>query len=538
MLSIDEKPMTEETISLNVLTRFITQLAEGNLADETALTAEMSDLTTAEAIALRQALTTLRDRLREISGTIGQIANGDLSIQIKPASENDMLGKTLSTALGNLRRTFAQVIAGAEALGTAEAQLSDTANNTGVAVDETVAAFGKVTSHTFDQFAAIKQIKEGIEKLGAAAPGTAESAELLVNLQKNIETIETASNENAKITVGIRLTTNKMLEQVDRIVVTSRSLRGMTIGLQDTMAPYILASEAEREAALKIAYLPIADHLVLPLTYLHQVQQSAGLPLEILRRGSWPEIIDALEDEADGALILAPLAIKLFNEGLPIKIIMATHRNGSGLILKKDLENMDDLAGRTVAVPHLHSIHNVLIYKALEQQGIGYGSVEIRQAPPPLMPYFLQRGTLDGFVSAEPFPEVALDLGAGRMEFLSKDLVPDHMCCVLVVHEDTLEQDPEKVMRLVRNLVQTGERIEANPASAARDVAPFYGVVPAVMERVLTTPPDRVSYHDLALHKEEFIDLGKSMIEMGLLTEMPDVDALVDETIFQQALNQ
>ncbi len=99
-------------------------------------------------------------------------------------------------------------------------------------------------------------------------------------------------------------------------------------------------------------------------------------------------------------------------------------------------------------------------------------------------------------------------------------------------------ESSRKSCTLVTSLAQTGQRIEEDPAAAARDVAPFYGVVPTVMERVLTTPCDRVTYHDLALRKEEFIDLGQSMIEMGLLSEHPDVDSLVDENYYQQAMGQ
>lgn len=522
---------------LNALIQFVQHLAEGETEFDAPLITEIPGADEAQIQQLNQALLALQERLQGLSQMAGQIAGGDLSASVTQTSTKDELGATLSKALGNLRRTFAQVIAGAEALGTAEAQLNDTATNTGRAVQETVAAFGKVTSNTFDQFSAIKEVNEGVEQLTQLTADNPQIQEVIQTVRHGMETISTTSQENAKITVSIRLTTNKLLEQVDRIVVTSRSLKGMTIGLQNTMAPYILATETQREEALKIAYLPITDHLVLPLTYLKLVQTAGGLPLQILRRGSWPEIVDALEDEADGALILAPLAIKLFNEGLPIKIIMATHRNGSALVLKKEYETLDELAGRTVGIPHLHSIHNVLLYKALEEAQVGYGSVEVRQDPPPLMPFFLQRGSLDGFISAEPFPEVALNLGAGRIEFLSKDVSPNHMCCVLVMRDEVLREQPEKVARLIKNFVEIGQHIKDDASAAARDVAPFYGVIPAVMERVLTNPPDRITYDDLELHKEEFIELGRSMMEMGLLTELPDVDGLVDDQFFQQAVS-
>lgn len=518
------------------LTQFVQRLAQGDIDADSDLTSVIPGLSAPELAELNQALDALRQRLKNISQMVGQVAEGDLSVRVAPVSAQDELGLTLARALGNLRRTFAQVLAGTEALGSAESLLADTANQTGDAVDETVGAFGKVTANTFDQFSGISQANTGLAEVSKLLEESGGNPQLAETVKKGIDTVNDASEANAKITVGIRLTTNRMLEQVDKIVVTSRSLRGMTLGLQDTMAPYILASEQEKAAALKIAYLPITDHLVLPLTHLQQVQQSEGQPIEIMRCGSWPALVDSLEEKADGALILAPLAIKLFEEGLPIRSIMAAHRNGSGLVLKKGLDSIDDVAGHTIAVPDTVSTHSVLLYKALQRAGIPYDAVEVRSAPPPLMPYFLQRGTIDGFISADPFPEVALSLGAGRLEFLSKDLIPNHMCCVLVMREEVLENEPDKVIQLVRSFVQAGKKINEDPARAARDVSPFFGVAPNILNHVLTTPPDRITYDRLELFADEFYDFGNAMVEMGLLTEQPDVEGLLDSSYYKEAM--
>jgi len=520
------------------LSQFVQRLAEGDIDAEFNLAAEAPELDTPQLAELNQALGLLQQRLKTISQAVGQVAEGDLSVKVAPASDKDVLGQTLARALGNLRRTFAQVLAGTEALGSAESMLSDTANQTGDAVDETVSAFGKVTANTFDQFSGLNRVSEGLAQVSKQVEDTGGDAQPVATVKKDVDAINTASEANAKITVGIRLTTNRMLEQVDKIVVTSRSLRGMTLGLQDTMAPYIITTEQEKKQALKIAYLPITDHLVLPLTHLQQVQQSEGQPIEILRRGSWPALVDALEEEADGALILAPLAIKLYEEGLPIRSIMAAHRNGSGLVLKKSLDSIDDVAGHTIAVPDTVSTHSVLLYKALQRAGIPYDAVEVRSAPPPLMPYFLQRGTIDGFISADPFPEVALSLGAGRIEFLSKDLIPDHMCCVLVMRDEVLEKEPDKVIQLIRSFVQAGKKINENPGRAAKDVSPFFGVAPNILQHVLTTPPNRITYDKLELFVDEFYDFGSAMVEMGLLTEGPNIEGLLDNSYFKEAMKK
>lgn len=484
-------------------------------------------------------LAALQKRLQDVSTVINNMAAGQLPATSQVVSEQDRLGMGLEKMLGHLRRTIAQVDAGAKALGSAEAQLSTTSNNAGEAVQEIVAAFGDVTAQTFSQISAITRANQGLDKLLEGEIDLPQEVKDTVRgVKQEVAAINEATEQNAKLTVGLRLTTNKMLDQVDSVVVTSRGLKGMALGLQGTMAPYIIKSKEEADQALKLAYLPIADHLVLPLTYLRQLEEPDGLPLNPMQCTAWPQLLNLLEnDQADGALILAPLAIKAHLDELPVKTIMAVHRNGSGLILHKDLEGMDDLPGRVIAVPHRYSTHNVLLYKALQQQDIPYGAVEVKWSPPSLMPYFLQRGTLDGFVSAEPFPEVALDIGAGKMAFYSKDIMPNHMCCVLLMREETLDRSPEKVTRLIKSFIEINKQITENPAKAAQDVSPFFGVAPAIMERVLTFPPDRITYDDLRLNKEEFVDFGDAMMDMGLIDEHPDVDALVDTSYYEAAVS-
>lgn len=524
--------MTINGAMAEALAKILQQLAAGEFDVDLQTALPVQDNQEAEAV--RQALEALQARLQSLSATIDYVAAGNLPATSQAVSEKDRLGLGIEKMLGHLRCTIAQVDAGAEALASSEAQLSDTSNDTSAAVQEIVAAFGNVTAQTFSQLSAINKVNQALGKLSDLP---ADAQKTIEGIKQEISTINNAAQENAKVTVGLRLTTNKMLDQVDQVVVTSRGLRGMTLGLQGTLAPYIIRSKEQQDKVLKLAYLPIADHLVLPLTYLRQLGQPDGLPLQPMRCNAWPQLLTLLEnDKADGALILAPLAIKAHLDELPVKTIMAVHRNGSGLILHNSIEGMDDIPGRVIAVPHRYSTHNVLLYKALQQNDIPYGAVEVKWAPPPLMPYFLQRGTLDGFVSAEPFPEVALDIGAGKMAFYSKDIMPNHMCCVLLMREEALARSPEAIIRLVKSFVEINKQISQNPAQAAQDVAPFFGVAPAIMERVLTSPPDRITYDDLRLNKDEFIDFGTAMIDMGILEDLPDVDSLVDERYFEAAM--
>ncbi|OQY47518.1 MAG: hypothetical protein B6242_04860 [Anaerolineaceae bacterium 4572_78] len=357
------------------------------------------------------------------------------------------------------------------------------------------------------------------------------------NVRDNMVTVSTVSYENNLIAKGIDKTANDMKQQVDKVLVTARGLKGMTVGLNLALGNLNIINHDTKSKSIKIAYLPIADHMVLPISYLDQIEKQHGLPLQILRCDSWPKVVDSLKGEADGALILLPLALKIAKE-IPLRIIMPVHRNGSGLVLSKSIKNVRDLRGKTIGIPHKYSNHNIIIYKALQKVGIRYDEVKVVPTPPPLMPYFLQRGILDGFVSAEPFPEVAIDIGVGKMEFLSKDFDPNHLCCVLVMRQDSLKQSSPEVVRLAATLIEAGHAIEHDPQMAAHTVSPFFGVDPQLTHRVLTTPEGRITYRDLEPRKNEVEAMARLMKEMDLLPHVPNIDTLLEPNIYQQAMRQ
>ena len=99
-----------------------------------------------------------------------------------------------------------------------------------------------------------------------------------------------------------------------------------------------------------------------------------------MRFNGWPELKEAyLSGYTEATFILAPLAMSLREQGVPIKIVYLGHRDGTALMVHKDsgIYRMEDLRGKTVAVPNRYSNQRFLICRALKQRGMRQDDVKI-----------------------------------------------------------------------------------------------------------------------------------------------------------------
>ena len=90
------------------------------------------------------------------------------------------------------------------------------------------------------------------------------------------------------------------------------------------------------ENTVKIAYLPITHSLAV-LEEAEELQKENGIKIELVKFGSWPELLDALNTgKVDGASVLIELAMKSKQEGVGIKAVALGHRDGNVVIVSND----------------------------------------------------------------------------------------------------------------------------------------------------------------------------------------------------------
>ncbi len=290
----------------------------------------------------------------------------------------------------------------------------------------------------------------------------------------------------------------------------------------------VLAGGAK--VTLKIGYLPITDHL---LMIAADREQFKTVDIKPVKFSSWPEIAEALKAGAiDGAFLLTPIGLTLRQKGAPVKVVLLGHRNGSALTVKNNIgiNRVEDLKGKIVAVPSPFSTHNILLRKLLTEKHIDPArDLKIIDMAPPEMVNALATGRIHGYIVAEPFGAQSEVQKVGKVLTLSKDIWPNHICCVLNLRESVIGSHPEALQELVSGFTRTAAFIEANPAQAAKGSTKILGQRPEIIERVLTSPRDRISFHNLVPAKADFAATKDYMVKFGITKNKVDLASYLDD---------
>ena len=86
--------------------------------------------------------------------------------------------------------------------------------------------------------------------------------------------------------------------------------------------------------------------------------------------------------------MIAPLAMKLREQGVKVRIAYLGHRDGSTVIVRKDLpaRSLRDLKGLNFAIPSKYSNQYLVIRKLMKDEGVDPATIKFVELPPPDMP--------------------------------------------------------------------------------------------------------------------------------------------------------
>jgi NitT/TauT family transport system substrate-binding protein len=275
---------------------------------------------------------------------------------------------------------------------------------------------------------------------------------------------------------------------------------------------------------ITVAYIPVTCQLTCPVTdYISKFSESGEMFLPRMFQG-FPEMKEALiSNKVQAAFIVAPMAIALVAQGVPIKVVYLGHRYGSAVVVRSNgpVKAFTDLRGRTVAIPSRFSDERLILFRAMKVWGMKAGDIKMVEMAPPDVSGALAAGAIDAFSMGEPFPSQAEMAGYGRILFQARDYWPDYMSCILVVRQDLIDARPDAVQVLVDGIARSGLWLDQGKAyreDAADFVGRFYyNQKPALLRWALTKPMDRVMYSPLAPRKADFDLVRDLMIETGVL---------------------
>src|SRR5947209_11603935 len=130
---------------------------------------------------------------------------------------------------------------------------------------------------------------------------------------------------------------------------------------------------AANEKSFRVGFLPVTCHLTCPVTDFINKELTGRSTFDPVRFQGWPELKEAyLSGYTPATFILAPMAIALREQGVPIKIVYLGHREGGDVMVHKDsgIFRTEDLKGKTVAVPGRYANHRLIFYRELKKAGM------------------------------------------------------------------------------------------------------------------------------------------------------------------------
>lgn len=307
---------------------------------------------------------------------------------------------------------------------------------------------------------------------------------------------------------------------------------------------------------LRMAHIQITDHLTLGVMK-HFIATGEKTPehfaLETLCMPGWNPVQKALEQgDVDGAFILAPAAMDLFNYGVPIKLIMFSHRNGSIFVRNKSTPYRKPFQQffkhKTFFIPHKMSVHNMLAHMFFTQMGLKPGlagvaavNVLFDVAPPIKMPEFLaENPDACGFMVAEPIGSRAIAAGIAEKQFLSSEIWENHPCCVAVFRDEFIGRYPDTVQEFCNLLTEAGRFIGAHPDESAEIAVTFLdpdgkiGLKTPILKQVLTDPKG-IKTDDLFPVLEDLNTIQRYMVDKMGIGAMIDLESFVDLRFAQVA---
>lgn len=249
----------------------------------------------------------------------------------------------------------------------------------------------------------------------------------------------------------------------------------------------------------------------------------------------FPELKDALiANRMQAGFMVAPMAIALRSQGVPIKIVYLGHRYGSAVVVRKDgpIHTVRDLAGKTIAIPSRFADETLIVVRALALNGLPRSAVHMVEMAPPDVAGALAVSAIDAFSMGEPYPSQAEMGGYGRVLFKAQDYWPDFMSCVVVVRQDVIDQRPSTVQTLVDGIARSGLWLDQGRPhrEAAADFVGryYYNQPPALLRWALARDLTRVIYSRLAPRKPDFDLVRDLMLQTGTLGRKIEFEEYVD----------
>lgn len=304
----------------------------------------------------------------------------------------------------------------------------------------------------------------------------------------------------------------------------------------------IMPTNAVAKATMKVGYLPILDHLTLAVSHERENELFKEVDVEPKMFKKWDELAGAIKaGTIDAAFILSPLAMDMFNSGVDIRTVLLGHRNGSAITVAKDsdIRSAKGLKDKKIAIPHAKATHVALLDKYLRGEGLSLKDVKTTVIAPPDMGKAMAGGSLDAFIVAEPWSAKAQLDGVGKPLVLTKDIIPNHVECIVIVTSSFIRENPAAMQEWVDSLIRAGKFVESDRhKNNSKNLVPiakkYMGQDEYPVREALVNPHDRITFDNLEPDIPGFRKIVDISRQAGILDDVK-LETFIDSGFYKKS---
>lgn len=235
-------------------------------------------------------------------------------------------------------------------------------------------------------------------------------------------------------------------------VIRGESIKAAQIGLQDP-----------KEDAIKISTLPWPGYAPFYLAEAKEMFEKEGVNVEIL---STENDTDRVSSFLDGRTDIIPLTLEmawLCNQSkLNSQVILVINhsRGGDGLVVSKDIKNVQELAGKKIAVEFDSPVHLFLVY-LLNKHGVPLNKVQLVNVKCADAGAAFISGKVDAAMLWEPYLTHAAKYKNAKILVTTKE-EPKVLLDVLLVRKELIQKRRKDIAKIINVWYKAVEYIQKN----------------------------------------------------------------------------
>lgn len=158
--------------------------------------------------------------------------------------------------------------------------------------------------------------------------------------------------------------------------------------------------------------------------------------------------------------------LQIISEGIDIEIIliMDVSNGGDVILANKNIKNIKDLRGKTIAVES-SAVGAYTLKRALELNAMDFNDVKIVSTNTMEQAERFASGEIVAAVTFDPYRTQLLR--SGKKEIFNSTMIPNEIVDVLVVRKDYSEKYPETIRHLIKAWFRTLKYQKNNPVKSA-----------------------------------------------------------------------